>query len=115
MLRMTVAALLMLLVVAPTNAAAASFDCRQVRTADEIAICGNRELNDLDVRMATLYEVTTGFVAMGQRGAMRDEQREWLAQRHVCRADVRCLRRSYRQRIVELEGVVAEIKSRGPF
>ena len=115
MLRMTVAALLMLLVEAPVNAAAASFDCRQARTADEVAICDNRELNDLDVRMATLYEVTTGFVAMGQRSAMTDEQREWLAQRHLCRADVRCLRRFYRQRIAELESVVAEINSHRPL
>ena len=115
MLRLTLAVMLTTFVAAPTNASAASFDCRQARTADEVAICDNRELNDLDVRMATLYEVTTGFVAMGQRSAMRDEQREWLAQRHLCRADVRCLRHSYRQRIAELESVVAEINSHGPF
>src|SRR5882672_7994058 len=97
------------------QAVAASFDCRRARTADEVAICDNRDLNDMDVRMATLFEITKGFVAMGERGAMQDEQRDWLDQRRRCGGDVPCLRRSYRRRIGELEDTVRDIKSRGPF
>jgi uncharacterized protein len=97
------------------GAIAASFDCSRARTSVEIAICENRDLNDFDVRMATLFEVTTSLVAMGQRGAIRDEQHAWLVQRRHCGADRQCLRRSYRERIAALEAVLDEIRSRGPF
>lgn len=96
-------------------AQAASFDCTKARRADERAICNNRELNDLDVQMATWLEVTTSLVAMGQRGSIRDDQRDWLADRGRCGARVGCLRQSYRNRIAELRSVFAAIRSRGPF
>ena len=98
-----------------TGAEAASFDCGRARTPDEIAICNNRDLNDMDVRMATLFDVAKGFVLMGERGAMQDDQREWLAARRRCGANVSCLRRSYRKRIGELEAQLQQIRSRGPF
>ena len=109
------ALLLLLTMLATANSFAASFDCRRAHDADEIAICGNRDLSDMDVRMATLFEVAKGFVAMGERGAMQDDQRTWLAERRRCRADVPCLHRSYRKRIGELEREIALIRSRGPF
>ncbi len=115
MRRTVVAVLLVLLPVSSPSAHAASFDCAAARTADEVAICDNRELNDLDVKMATLFAIATGLVAMGERGTIRDEQREWLAQRGACGDDVRCLTRSYRRRIAALETVLDEIKSRGPY
>jgi uncharacterized protein len=36
-------------------AAAASFDCSKAETADEKAVCADRQLNDEDVEMAVLY------------------------------------------------------------
>ncbi|WP_017904014.1 hypothetical protein [Pseudomonas asplenii] len=35
------------------TAQAASFDCARARQASEIAICSDRQLNDLDVEMST--------------------------------------------------------------
>lgn len=94
---------------APGQADAASFDCSRARTASEQAICGNRSLEDRDVKMATLYSVVRQFQGgMGALGAMRDRQTEWLAQRERCGANVACIRRSYDVRIAELErGVTA--------
>ncbi len=46
---------------------------------------------------------------------IRDEQREWLVGRHRCGGNVRCLRRSYRERIAVLQSVLDDIKSRGPY
>jgi uncharacterized protein len=97
------------------DAQAASFDCGRARSPDEIAICANRDLNDMDVRMTTLFDIAKGFVLMGERGAMQDDQRTWLAERRRCRADVACLRRSYRKRIGELEAEIGRIRSRGPY
>ena len=97
------------LVVAPGPADAASFDCARARTSSERTICGNRQLEDRDVKMATLYSVVRQFQGgMGALGAMRDRQTEWLAQRERCGANVACIRRSYDVRIAELErGVTA--------
>jgi uncharacterized protein len=97
------------------SAHAASFDCNQARTPDEIAICENRDLNDMDVRMATLLDIAKGFVLMGERGAIQDDQRDWLQNRRRCGGDVECLRRSYRKRIGELEAEIQNIRSRGPY
>ena len=92
-----------------TPAGAASFDCGKAKTADEIAICANRTLSELDVAMATLYGVRMQIpMLMGARGAAQDEQRAWLTQRHACGGDVTCLTARYQQRIVELDQTIAE-------
>ncbi len=97
------------ILVAPERADAASFDCARARTASESAICGNRALEDRDVKMATLYSVVRQFQGgMGALGAMRDRQSEWLGERELCGANVACIRRFYDVRIAELErGVTA--------
>lgn len=92
----------------PSIAEAASFDCARARTTAERAICGNRSLEDRDVRMATLYAVVRQFQGgMGALGALRDRQTEWLAERDRCAANVACLRRAYDTRISELDRGVA--------
>lgn len=96
-------------------AAAASFDCRKARTADEKAICANRELNDQDVRMDQLYGITRHLVPMGGRGAIMDDQRAWLQARKQCGANQACLKRSYDGRIRQLNGVMDRVYSQGPF
>lgn len=96
-------------------ARAASFDCRKARTPDEVTICNDRDLSDRDVRMATYFEIARGFVGMGQRGAMYDDQAEWLKQRRACKTDKACLRRLYDKRIKEFKAVLDRIKSYGPF
>jgi uncharacterized protein len=94
---------------------AASFDCRKASNADEVAICDSRELSELDVKMATLYETILKLVAMGTRGAMQDQQRAWLQERAGCGADRACIRRLYDARIRALEAEVARIAKGGPY
>lgn len=100
---------------AHTPAGAASFDCATARAPDEAAVCGNCDLAQLDVKMATLYGVITHLVGMGERGAIRDAQAEWLRQRAACGADSACLVQAYRNRINLLEKGLEGIYSRGPF
>ena len=97
------------------TAQAASFDCNRARTADEKAICANRALNDKDVRMALLFDITQRLVPMGSRDAIRDSQRVWLAQRRTCGARVSCLNTAYDRRIVSLNKVMERVYSYGPF
>lgn len=96
-------------------ASAASFDCNTTRTRDERAVCVNRELSNLDVRMATLYEVLTHLVAMGQRGEIQDAQKAFLAFRATCGGRVACIRGAYQNRITQLETGLQAIYARGPF
>lgn len=97
------------------DARAASFDCRRASNADEIAICDSRELSQLDVKMATLYDTIIKLVGMGVRGALQDQQRAWLAERAGCGADRVCIRRLYDVRIRALEAEVARIAKGGPY
>jgi uncharacterized protein len=96
-------------------AEAASFNCARARTADERAICADRALNDQDVRMALLFDISRHLVAMGRRGQLEDEQTAWLRGRKACGANRQCLASAYRHRIARLQGVVDGVASHGPF
>lgn len=96
-------------------ASAASFSCNGVTAPDEVAICKSCDLAQLDVKMATLYGVITKMVGMGQRGMIQDDQRAWLVQRASCKGDAACISAAYQARISEIEGMLSDIYSRGPF
>ncbi len=99
----------LVLIAAGTPAAAASFNCVKAATADEKAICSSQTLSDLDTEMATLFGVRMQIpMLMGARGAARDEQHEWLVERHACGADTACLVHSYQQRIAALNQTISE-------
>ncbi len=117
-MKVTVSAALMVIVGAVFGsgaANAASFDCRKASAPDEIAICDNRELSQLDVKMATLYETIRKLVGMGVRGALQDQQSAWLQARSGCGRDVACLRNLYEARIRALETEVERIARGGPY
>lgn len=83
---------------------AASFDCdAQTLQPDEKVICDNRALNDADVKMVTTFDLLSGLLAMGSRGALQDAQSAWLKKRQACGADAACLKSSYEERLKELD------------
>ena len=111
-----IAAAAMLATMSTANAAGyAPLDCGKTSSQAEKTICANYELGQLEARAATLFEITTSLVAMGQRGDIQDAQRAFITQREACRSDVACIRNIYVTRIKQLEAVVAGIASRGPF
>lgn len=93
----------------------APLNCAAAASPAETAICGNYGLGQLEARMATLYQWSTAFVGMGQRGDMLDAQRDFLKQRNGCGADTACLRRAYNTRIAQLQTVMEQVRARGPF
>ncbi|MEG3145524.1 lysozyme inhibitor LprI family protein [Sphingomonas sp. RT2P30] len=97
---------------APAAAQAASFDCARASAPDEKAICADRTLNDLDVKMTTLYDTDGHFMLMGARAALHDDQVAWLATRRACHADKVCLRKSYYARIAVLQRVIDDAARR---
>ena len=102
----TVLAILIFLVlgVAILPARAASFDCAKARASDEVAICKNPELSELDTRMGALwFSYSKVPFLMGANGARHDAASAFLEKRKACGGDVACLREAYAQRIAELQ------------
>ena len=111
-----VAAALMVLALASAGGGhAASFDCHKATQADEFAICDSRQLSELDVKMATIYDIVIKLVPMGTRGAIEDEQRAWLAARRACGPDRSCIRNLYDARIKTLMAQIDRIARGGPY
>ena len=99
--------LLLLLPATTRDAAAQSFDCRRAVTPDEIAICSNPLLGELDEIMADFYRRLRHYTqnydnAMGLQAQLRDEARTFLRLRATCGADEKCLEQAYRTRIRQL-------------
>lgn len=92
-----------------------AIDCTKAKAPDEKAICASTDLVQRDAVMSTEFGLLKGFLAMGGRGALQDEQKEWLTQRAKCGADASCLRKSYDARMAALEAGLERVKSRGPF
>jgi uncharacterized protein len=93
----------------------APLNCAKAASGTERTICSDYGLGQQEARVATLFAITTSLVAMGQRGDIQDQQRAFLKERDACRSDVPCLRQAYETRDKQLEGVLAQIKQRGPF
>lgn len=93
----------------------ASFDCNKAAAPDEIAVCKDRGLSDLDVKMATIYDIVQKLVAMGTRGDLQDQQRAFLADRAACGADDACIRKLYDARISVLQTQIDRIAKGGPY
>jgi Uncharacterized protein conserved in bacteria, putative lipoprotein len=104
------ALLLSLVLALPLPAQAASYNCDLATlTPNERVICQTRDLNDMDVEMATMFRLLSGLFGMGTRGAMRDDQHAWLQGRMACGTHTACIRNAYRQRINELQAIYDRI------
>lgn len=90
-------------------------NCAAANSASEKTICNSYELGQLEARMATLYQWSTSFVGMGQRGDIQDAQRAFLKERAACGAELRCLREAYQKRIAQLQNVMENVRQKGPF
>lgn len=91
------------LVCAP--ASAASFDCRRPAGGVERMICANRDLSQLDERLALSYKRF-----MSASAQPYDDQREhakWLTERDACK-DSACVRVRYGERLAQLRGESSE-------
>lgn len=95
---------------------AASFDCNKARLATEKQICQVRQLNDADVKMATVYNIVLRAVPMGSRDAEKGLQYQWLKQRNQCAANTGCIAKAYQVRQMHLDEIINQrVLSQGPF
>jgi uncharacterized protein YecT (DUF1311 family) len=82
-----------------------SFDCAKAASRAERLICADAELRGADLALAAAHAAAAKQMHFGgMGGALRDDQRAWLAERDAC-ADHACLVASYRRRAAELARV----------
>lgn len=89
--------------VVPVAISQPSFDCRNARSADELAICANPTLAALDRTLSSLYYGLADRLPSDARVALRREEEAWLGRRRACRDAVTCLAQAYSTRIAELQ------------
>src|ERR1051325_2405112 len=111
-LRPPVPALLAILpVLLATPAAAQSFDCRAARQPDELAICQDPDLARLDQQLAMLYRRGVGNLAEEQREQFQRHEVFFLNARRRCGENSHCVAVSYRNRIHELQSMIANAEA----
>lgn len=85
-------------------AAARQFDCRNAEATSERMICRNERLGALDEQMSRLYgELMQAYDSQGERQALRNYQRHFLAVRDDCGRDTSCIKGAYLDQISVLE------------
>jgi uncharacterized protein len=82
-----------------------SFNCATDHGVDEVTICGNFALAQLDRQLNDLYVAARERLDAGQQSALRETQRLWLRQRAACGRDVGCITRLYQERIPRLSAI----------
>ncbi len=89
------------------GAVAASFDCDRAVTKMEQLICSDPALSRQDEKLAAAYE--RALKATSDPLAIRDQQREWLADTAKHCDSVACLKSAYALRINQLD-VIGQIE-----
>jgi uncharacterized protein len=84
------------------NGQAQSFNCRSAKALDEIAICQNKVLSELDEQMAALFLSRRAALSETQQLLLTAQQQSWLRERMTCTTDVSCIEHAYRRRISQL-------------
>src|SRR5918995_4124842 len=112
------AAVLFLGLAIPMKASAfdyAPINCSKAGPAAEVAVCRTYSLGQAEARMSTLYGTATALVAMGQRGAIADDQVRWLSVREACGGAGSCLGVGYPKRVGGVTRLPYGNVARGPL
>src|ERR1035437_8429080 len=83
-----------------SSAFAVSFDCAKASTFAEKTICSDPLLGKLDDALSRNYNAMLGDDFGGSVKDLRNEQREWIANRNKCTTR-ECLVATYRERVDE--------------
>lgn len=83
-------------------ARAQSFDCASHHKPDEVAICNDSTLSNLDSKMANLYYTAKHRAGASGEAALRLQQLEFLKKRRACKSSASCLREVLTARVGEL-------------
>jgi uncharacterized protein len=109
MLRISFASISLLLLSSVTPGSAASFDCSKAKSVDELAVCKNPNLSEMDSEMGALWFAYRAVpMLMGSNGVRQDEAQQFLHDRAACASDVPCLKNAYQRRISTLRSEITQ-------
>jgi len=80
-------------------------NCTGTGTSDEVVICSNATLIDLDWRLYGVYQALFRRLDQNRQTKLAQEESVWVKQRGECQRDVGCLTAAYKSRIEQLQSV----------
>lgn len=83
------------------NADAAGINCAKAKSKNETAICTDPVLTQRDGELSQAYR--DALKTSKYSGDLKQDQLSWIKERDRCDGQVRCLRRAYVERLVELK------------
>jgi uncharacterized protein len=90
-------------------------DCLHALRPVETAICSAPVLAAMDIQMITLYNIVNVLVKPEVATSLAAEQQIFLRTREACGPDFNCIGEIVATRINELDGILRDIASRGPY
>jgi len=94
---------------------AGSVDCRYQLRPNETVICSTPILAAMDLQMVTLFNVLNALVKPEVGIEMSAGQQVFLKTREACANDGECIGQVTAKRIGELDVILKDIASRGPY
>ena len=94
----------LLVTVVASSAHAQSFNCRYARQPDEIRICQDPTLRELDERLSVRFFRLRNTLSPREQARLDRSQRDWLSRRAQCGSDPDCIEDEYRSRLDRLSG-----------
>lgn len=94
---------------------AGTVDCRYQLRPVETAICSTPVLAAMDIQMITIYNILNLLVNSQVGVVMSADQEVFLKARESCSSDAGCIGEAYAARIGELDAILKDIASRGPY
>ncbi|HLN37758.1 MAG TPA: peptidoglycan-binding protein [Xanthobacteraceae bacterium] len=77
-------------------------NCTATGTLDEVEICGNTDLCDLDWQLYSFYQVAKTGLDKNQLSQLAKAESAWVKKRGECASDARCIAKAYKLRIDQL-------------
>jgi uncharacterized protein len=72
-------------------------------TPDEVEVCANAELSNLDRQLHDLYQVLMQRLDNDQQAKLKRDESAWLRERNECRSNVSYIVAAYNMRISQLK------------
>jgi uncharacterized protein len=94
---------------------AGSVDCRYQLRPVETVICGTPVLAAMDLQMVTLFNVLNALVTSEVGVEMAAGHQVFLKTREACANDGECIGQVTAKRIGDLDDILKDIASRGPY
>ena len=77
-------------------------NCSATGTPDEVEICGNTDLCNLDWQLYSFYQVSKARLNKTQQSTLAKDESAWVKKRGECGSDARCIATAYKSRIDQL-------------